>query len=127
MHFLKTFIKIFFLSNLFNPQFLKADMCQSLLSNIQIQSFKNKFTSLSKKDRIVLETLIFMHLGHDSIEDFYQRGFLDYEFYHAPNISPHGKKAAHYKLLMHYEYHSVVVIYNAKDFKVFRSSIRESW
>ena len=123
----KLIIKTCLLLFIFTPQLLRANTCQSLLYNNLIPAFKHKFESLSKKDRIVLETLIFMHLGHDSVEEFYRRGFLDYEFYLTPNIAPKGTKAPHYKLLMHYKYYTVVIIYNAKDFKVFKSSIREGW
>jgi len=104
-----------------------ANQCQDFLLSKDKSTFMKKVLSLRQQDRFVLETLAFMHLGADDLDQFFNRGFLDFEFYYTPNISPKGSPDRHYKLMMHYEYYTQTIIYNSAKFKVVEASTREGW
>lgn len=79
-------------------------------------------------DMIVLETLIYMFLGHNTLGEFKRRGFLDFQFYATPNYTPSGReKDLHYKLMMHYSEYTQTLIYNSVTQQIVESTSRSTW
>lgn len=105
--------------------------CENYFINFNSPKFANIDKSLkllNPQDMAVLETLAYMHLGHNSIAEFKRRGFLDFQFYSVPNYTPKGReKDLHYKLMMHYPEYTQTIIYNSVRFQIVESSSRSTW
>lgn len=105
--------------------------CEKHLSDFSDPIYVNIDRSLgilNSKDLMVLETLIYMHLGHNTIGEFKRRGFMDFQFYAIPNYTPLGhEKQMHYKLMMHYAEYTQTIIYNSVTHQIVESSSRSTW
>lgn len=122
------FIFVFLISN---TLFANINECHKHLNYknyVFYDQIQKHIDYLSPEDNLVLQTLVYLHLGYNSLEEFVTHGFLDFQFYSMPNYNPkHRSNDLHYKLMMHYKHSSQTIIYNSVTQQIVERRTREDF